>query len=117
MGAKKLACIKKAELGLGGYKEAFLGLHVTLGGNGWGVGDSIGFWDPETIPCSDRAKWSEDDRTHSHDQVMRRVSQLLKDAKADYVSDLVGKPVEVTWKGEGHCGDTLESWRILTEVL
>jgi hypothetical protein len=43
---------------------------------------------------------------------MRYVSKLLKEAKVDSVDKLKGKPVEVTFEG-----NTLKSWRILTEVL
>jgi hypothetical protein len=43
---------------------------------------------------------------------MRYVSTLLKEAKVNSVDMLKGKPVEVTFDG-----NTLKSWRILTEVL
>ena len=37
---KRLGKIEEVHFGLGGYQGAMLGLHVTLGDGGWGVGDS-----------------------------------------------------------------------------
>jgi hypothetical protein len=89
-----------------------LGLHVTLGASGWGVGDSRANWDAEQIKWSEHTKWSEEDRDGWYAEIMRYVSSLLKDAKVDSVEKLKGKPVEVTFDG-----NMLKSWRILTEVL
>ena len=89
-----------------------LGLHVTLGASGWGVGDSRANWDVEQIKWSEHSKWSEEDRDVWYAEIMRYVSKLLKDAKVDSVDKLKGKPVEVTLDG-----NLLKEWRILTEVL
>jgi hypothetical protein len=89
-----------------------IGIHVTLGASGWGVGDSRANWDSEQIKWSEHSKWSEEDRDGWYAEIMRYVSKLLKDAKVDSVDKLKGKPVEVTFDG-----NTLKEWRILTEVL
>ena len=109
---KRLGKIESAHFGLGGYQGAMLGLHVTLGTSGWGVGDSTANWDSEQIKCSEHAQWTEQDRDQWYSEIMRYVSKLLKDAKVDSVEKLKGKPVEVTFDG-----NTLKEWRILTEVL
>lgn len=109
---KKLGKIEEVSFGLGGYQGAMLGLHVTLGDGGWGVGDSKANWDAEQIKWSENTQWTESDRDMWFSEIMRYVSKLLKEAKVDSVDKLKGKPVEVTFEG-----NTLKSWRILTEVL
>jgi hypothetical protein len=89
-----------------------LGIHVTLGTSGWGVGDSRANWDSEQIKWTEHTQWSEEDRDGWYSEIMRYVSTLLKEAKVDSVDKLKGKPVEVTFEG-----NTLKEWRILTEVL
>ena len=109
---KRLGKIESVSFGLGGYKGAMLGIHVTLGADGWGVGDSKANWDSEQIKWSEHTKWSEEDRDGWYSEIMRYVSKLLKEAKVDSVDELKGKPVEVTFDG-----NLLKEWRILTEVL
>jgi hypothetical protein len=109
---KRLGKIEAVRFGLGGYQDAMLGIHVTLGNGGWGVGDSTAQWDAELINCSEHTKWSESDRDVWYSEIMRYVSKLLKDAKVDSVEKLKGKPIEATFEG-----NTLREWRILTEVL
>ena len=109
---KRLGKIEAVKFGLGGYQDAMLGIHVTLGNGSWGVGDSRANWDSEQIKWSEHSKWSEEDRDGWYAEIMRYVSKLLKEAKVDSVDKLKGKPVEVTFEG-----NTLKEWRILTEVL
>ena len=109
---KKLGKIEEVSFGLGGYQGAMLGLHVTLGDGGWGVGHSKSNWDSEQIKCAEHTQWTESDRDMWFSEIMRYVSKLLKEAKVDSVDKLKGKPVEVTFDG-----NQLKEWRILTEVL
>jgi hypothetical protein len=109
---KRLGKIESVHFGLGGYQGAMLGIHVTLGDGGWGVGDSKANWDAEQISCSEHCKWSESDRDVWYAEIMRYVSKLLKEAKVDSVEKLKGKPIEATFDG-----NMLKEWRILTEVL
>ena len=106
---KELGKIKSAEFGHGGYDGAMIGITFGLGGNGWGTSDHWGFWNTER---SDYCKWTEQDRKIYMGDVCMRVSQLLKEAKVTNVSQLVGIPIEVIFNG-----NSLSSWRILTEVL
>lgn len=108
---KQLGKIQSASFGLGGYQRACIGLHIGLGGDGWGVGAGEDAWDT-SVKCSEHANWTELDRSNQYDKVVRYVSKLLGDAKVDYVSDLVGVPIEATFEGL-----TLKSFRILTEVI
>lgn len=109
---KKLGKIKEVRFGLGGYQHAMLGLTVSLGTDGWGVGDFKGSWDAETIKRTESTKWTEEERSKGYDETMRYLSKLLKDAKVDSVDKLKGVPVEVTFDG-----NMLKEWRILTEVI
>ena len=106
---KMLGKIQRAEIGHGGYQDAMFGLSVTLGGEGWGVGDFKGGWNQSIKSAG--AQWSEKDRDREFSEMCRYVDDLLRDAKVDSVSRLIGVPVEVTL-----CGNRLKSWRILTEV-
>lgn len=112
MNRKKLGKITKVYFGIGGYNDAMIGLHLTFGAQSWGVGTSISFWDPEIIKRSDHAQWTEEERSKSHDELVRKISKYLKEAKVDSVDKLLGKPVEIEF--EGNC---FKDWRILTEVL
>lgn len=109
---KKLGKIKDVKFGIGGYQDAMIGLHVTLGNNGWDVGDSRSAWDSETIKWSEHCKWTEADRDKQYVELLRYISKLLKDAKVNSVDKLKGIPVEVTFDG-----NLLKGWRILTEVI
>ncbi len=105
----QLGRIQSARFGFGGYQEAMLGFSVTLGGEGWGVGDFVGGW---AIERSDHAKWTEADRQAAISKAAWRLKEVLEQAKKQHVAELVGTPVEVTLDG-----NLLKSWRVLTEVL
>ena len=109
---KKLGKIQDVKLGLGGYQDVTLGIHLTLGDGSWGVGYSNSAWDPEIMKCDKHCKWTEEERTLQFSEIMRYVSKLLSDAKVNCVSKLNGIPIEATFEK-----NTLKSWRILTEVL
>ena len=109
---KKLGKIESVKFGLGGYQSAMFGLSVTLSGQAWGVGDFKGTWDCENIKVTEYTKWTEDDRTKNHDELIRFISKLLKEAKVDSVDKLKGIPVECTFDG-----NLLKEWRVLTEVI
>lgn len=59
---KKLGRIENVKFGIGGYQNAMIGLHITLGNNDWGVQDSRSAWDAENIKYSKNSKWTEADR-------------------------------------------------------
>lgn len=111
----KLGYIKSVKVGRGGYQDAMFGITFELGGQGWGVIDFWGEWDPSVIKRDEWSQWTEDDRSAKFVDMVRRISKLLSDASVDDVAALKGKPVSVTVNGTGY--GSLSSWRILIEVL
>jgi hypothetical protein len=107
----ELGKIAKAEFGYGGYQEIMFGLSLTFEGQNWGVGTFIGEWSLD-IEADEHKKWTEEDRSRAFDKAMRKLNETLHLAKVQYVSQLKGIPVEVTFDG-----NVLSDWRILTEVL
>lgn len=93
---KMLGKILSVGYGFGGYQEAMFGLSVSLGNDGWGVCDFIGDWV----------------KNDTHLEHVRRISEILEQAKVRTVDQLKDIPVEVTFHH-----NTLVEWRILTEVL
>ena len=65
-----------------------------------------------TVNISPECKWKKTNREESITKSVEEVNQILKDAKVNYVSELVNKPVEVTMEN-----NTFKDFRILTEVL
>lgn len=110
---KELGKIKSIHFGHGGYQDCMIGLTLTLGGDGWGVGTfESGFWDPCLMKRSEHAKWTELDRQTAQCALVVKISELLRDAKVSDVMKLKDVPVECTFDGT-----MLKSWRILTEVI
>lgn len=105
----ELGKIQHCAFGYGGYQDACIGISFTLGGEMWGVCD---FWGAWAIDRSDYCKWTEESRLLDLGKTVMRITALLKDAKVASVEKLKGIPVEVTFDGM-----TLQSWRVLKEVL
>ena len=110
---KELGRIQAIRFGHGGYQDAMFGASFTLGGKGWGVNDFWGAWSPSLMKRTESCKWTEADRSQQLAELCARVAELLKEAHVDDVMALVGKPIEITFKDYS----TLDSWRLLTEVL
>ena len=109
---KKLGKIESVHFGIGGYQDSMIGLHITLGGNSWGVYDSKSAWDAELVKWSEYCKLNESDRDLDYAGIIRFVSKMLNEAKVKTVDKLKGIPIEATFDG-----NILKEWRILTEVL
>ena len=109
---KELGKIESAKFGMGGYQDCQFGLSIDFSGNSWGVSDFKGGWGVDMDCSSESCKWDEVDRSKWFDETCRFVSQILMKAKKQYISQLVGVPVEVTFDG-----NSLRDWRILEEVL
>lgn len=110
---KCLGKITKVSFGYGGYQDACFGLSLEFQFDGCcGVSTFIGNWDAEIMECSKNAKWTEADRSKWHDDLVRKLSKLLKQAKKRDIYELKGVPVELTFENL-----TLKDWRILEEVL
>lgn len=110
----ELGKIERFDVGIGGYQDVQMGIHITFSGKGWGVGTSKCFWSPSHIKVSEHAKWTEEDRSKSFDEIMRFIDKTLHEAKVDSTHKLIGIPVEITFDENNR---TLKSWRVLTEVL
>jgi len=109
---KELGKISSVSFGLGGYQDCMLGLHIIFSFNGAGVGTSISTWDANKIEHTEHTQWTEEERSKQYDDIMRKVSDLLAEAKVDCITKLKGIPVEVTMENR-----TFKEFRILTEVL
>jgi len=113
-----LGKIQKVSFGRGGYQGAMIGLNLQFTFPGGVCGnENPTCWDPATVRRSDNTKWTEAERGAELEKILRRLSETLHQAKVRHVADLEGIPVELTFEGESRAGATLESWRILEEVL
>ena len=108
---KHIGKIERVSFGYGGYQDAQFGISVTLSSGCLAVGDFKGTWSLD-IEHTEHCKWTEADRDKQYAELCRFVNRLMKDAKVKSVEKLKDVPVE--WTSEGN---TLKSWRILTEVL
>lgn len=109
MTGKILGKINFAEYGTVRDYPFLIGLQL-----GFKLGDGTGVMDggSNTINISKECKWEEDEREAAITVSVEKVYQILKDAKVNYVSELINKPVEVTI--DNNC---FKDFRILTEVL
>ena len=109
MTGKILGKINFAEYGTVRDYPFLIGLQL-----GFKVGDGTGVMDggSNTINISKECKWEEAEREAAITVSVEKVYQILKDAKVNYVSELINKPVEVTI--DNNC---FKDFRILTEVL
>lgn len=83
-----------------------------MSGPSWNVCDSVASWDPEMVKHSKYSQWTEEERGKQMEGIVRRISKLLSQANVQYIDQLKGIPVEVTFNG-----NLLTEWRILEEVL
>lgn len=65
-----------------------------------------------TVNISPECKWKDLNREETITKSIEEVDRILNDAKVNYVSELLDKPVEVTMEN-----DTFKDFRILTEVI
>lgn len=81
---------------------------------GFKLGDGGGIMDggSNTVNISPECRWETCEREVAITAAVEQVDKILKDAKVNYVSQLLNKPVEVEIEK-----NTFKSFRILTEVL
>jgi len=114
--AKKhiLGKITKATFGVGGYRGAVIGLELEFETSVGGVNDGVyGGWAYGIIDPDKISEWNEEVRSKQVVEMTKTICEILKDAKVDSISELVGKPIEIASEG----WNNNVSWRILTEVL
>jgi hypothetical protein len=109
---KELGKIVSVQFGIGGYQDAMFGVTITFEGKWGGVSWHMGCWSPSIIEVTENTKWTEEDRDKDLVAICRKLDSLLKEAKVNDVTKLVGKPVEIQFDG-----NTLKDWRLLTEVI
>lgn len=105
---KYLGKITFAEFGTVHDYPFLIGLQLGFSMGGSGVFDGGKY----TVNINPECRWEESERTVAITAMVENISTILKDAKAQYVSDLINKPVEVTLEN-----NTFKDFRILTEVL
>ena len=109
MTEKLLGKITRAEYGTVKEYSFLIGLQLSFSMNGSGVSDGGKY----TLNIDKECKvWEENQRSQAVTENIENLYQLLNDAKVNYVSQLVGRPVEVTIEDNSFRG-----FRILTEVL
>lgn len=104
-------CLGKIDFAeFGTYKERpfLMGLQLGFSMSGSGVMDGGKY----TVNISKYCRWEPEERFDAITSMVDHIDSILKDAKVNYVSELVGKPVEITLKD-----NTFVDFRILTEVL
>lgn len=113
---KLLGKITSAEYGTVSDYPFLLGLMLSfsLDGGGSGIGDGGKY--TTNVEWSENCKWTKEDRKNHIEKITLGIHELLKDAKVNNVSGLVGVPVEVTISGSGW-GGSFKEFRILKEVL
>lgn len=105
---KHLGKISFAEFGVVRDYPFLIGLQLGFTFDGSGVYDSGKY----TVNISKDCKWETLDKGQTFIKKLEFVHEILKEAKVNYVSQLLNKPVEVTI--ENNC---FKDFRILTEVL
>ena len=105
---KLLGKIDFAEFGTVKDYPFLIGLQLGFSMSGCGVTDGGKY----TVNITKECRWGEHNREETITFTIEKVYKILKAAKVNYVSQLVGKPVEVTL--EHNC---FKDFRILTEVL
>lgn len=108
MTTKELGKITFAEFGTVRDYPFLIGLQLGFRMDGSAVMDGGKY----TVNISPECKWKKMNREATIIKSIEEVNRILKDAKANYVSELLNKPVEVTMED-----NTFKDFRILTEVL
>ena len=106
---KNLGKITFAEYGTIKDHPFLIGLQL-----GFKLGDGTSVMDggSNTVNINEECKWEGAEREAAITVSVEKIYQILKDAKVNYVSELINKPVEVTI--DKNC---FKDFRILTEVL
>lgn len=108
MTTKELGKITFAEFGTVRDYPFLIGLQLGFRMDGSAVMDGGKY----TVNISPECKWKKMNREATIIKSIEKVNRILEDAKVNYVSELLNKPVEVTIED-----NTFKDFRILTEVL
>jgi hypothetical protein len=105
---KYLGKIDFAEYGTIKDYPFMIGLQLGFAFNGCGVMDGGKY----TVNISKECRWEEREAEEVITNQTRNIYKILCDAKCNYISELIGKPVELTIEN-----NAFKEFRILTEVL
>ena len=109
MAEKFLGKITRAEFGTVKEYPFLIGLQLNFSFGNSDVSDGGKY----TLNIDKQCKiWKENQRSQAVTANIENVYELLNSAKVNYISQLVGKPVEVTIED-----NSFKDFRILTEVL
>lgn len=108
MVTKELGKITFAEFGTIRDYPSMIGLQLGFRMGGSAVMDGGKY----TVNVNTECKWGDLNREETITKSIEYVDRILEDAKVNYVSELLNKPVEVTMEH-----NTFKDFRILTEVL
>ena len=109
MKEKYLGKITNAEFGTIKDYPFLIGLRLVFSMGGYVCSDGGKY----TVNIDSECKWNdENERQATITKYIEKIYEILNDAKVNYVSELIGKPVEVTIED-----NTFKDFRILTEVL
>lgn len=110
MDGKFLGKIEKAEFGTWRDRPFLMGLQLEFRFDG-NSGVSCG--GRHLINIGEHCNWeSEDEKHKAYQKVLKETNRILQDAKVNIVSELVGKPIEITIENQMY-----KEFRILKEVL
>lgn len=105
----KLGKIYSVEFGSVKDYPFLMGLQMTFKlEDGFFIGNGV----HGTVNISSSCNWGEKNRSDEITKIIETLHKILDDAKVNYVSELLGKPVEVTIDNGVFVG-----FRILTEVI
>lgn len=107
---KVLGKISNAEFGTYPDRPFLYGLQLDFKMSYGGIGSGAYY----TVNISDECKWEDDFEKYDayEEYLVENVAKILKDAKVNYISELVDKPVEITIEDR-----MFKDFRILTEVI
>ncbi|PEQ63644.1 hypothetical protein [Bacillus cereus] len=110
MEQKYLGKIVKAEFGTHRDRPFLMGLQFEFR---FGDNSGVACGGRHLINISNECKWdSEEEKNIAYQRVLKELAFILKEAKVNAVSELVGKPIEITIEDQMY-----KTFRILTEVL
>ncbi|WP_255287496.1 hypothetical protein, partial [Bacillus sp. AFS075034] len=110
MDGKFLGKIVKAEFGAWRDRPFMMGLQLEFRFDG-NCGVNCG--GRHLVNISEQCLWDSEEQKHqAFQKLLEETNGILKDAKVSTVSELVGKPIEITIEDQMY-----KEFRILTEVL
>lgn len=110
MDGKFLGKIVKAEFGTWRDRPFLMGLQLEFRFDG---NSGVNCGGRHLVNISEHCKWdSEEQKNKAFQKVLEETNGILQDAKVNKVSELVGKPIEITIEDQMY-----KEFRILTEVL